>query len=325
MALGYACINMSLSNLKKSKKVTTNRSMIKRTYASKGLQYASQLALANCQDLLTILKWNEENNIKFFRISSNVFPWASEYDLKELPDYAEIRAALEAAGNYARSVGQRLTAHPGPFNKLTSDKERVINNTIRDLEIHGEMFDMLGLPRTPYAKINIHVGASYGKKDWACSNFNKNFKRLPESVRTRLTVENDDKESLYSTKELYHYIYERIGIPIVFDYHHHRFCTGGQTEKQALSTAVSTWPKGIKPVVHVSESRSEEKGDPKIKPQAHSDFIYNLVDTYGYDVDIMLEAKAKELALFKYRLLRAKKNKLLKEGVSGDERRKNEN
>jgi UV DNA damage endonuclease len=91
-----------------------------------------------------------------------------------------------------------------------------------------------------------------------------------------------------------------IRIPIVFDYHHHRFCTGGQTEGEALQLAASTW-YGVTPVVHLSESRRAEQKDEKIKEQAHSDYIYNPVDNYGVKYDMMLECKKKELALLKYR------------------------
>jgi UV DNA damage endonuclease len=162
------------------------------------------------------------------------------------------------------------------------------------------MFDMIGLPRTPYAKLNIHVGAAYGDKAFALDNFCRNFERLPESVRTRLTVENDDKPSLYTTEELYEGVYKRIGTPIVFDYHHHMLHPGNQTEQEALEMALSTWGD-IKPVVHYAESRSEEYNNPKIKPQAHSDYVLTPLNDYGNDFDIMIEAKHKELALLRYR------------------------
>lgn len=298
--LGYACINMTLSNVSPKKKVTTNRSMIKRTFEKKGSLYAGELALQNVRDLTKILRWNNDKNIKFFRISSEVFPWASEYSIASLSNYSSILLAAQAAGRVASNYGMRLTAHPGPFNKLCSPKEHVVKNTIRDLEIHGEFFDMLGLSRTPYNKINIHVGAAYDSKQVALDTFCRNFERLPESVRTRLTVENDDRPSLYSTHELYDGIYKRLGIPIVFDYHHHKFRNDGESEEEALRLAASTWGD-VTPVVHYSESRSEEYSDPKIKDNAHSDYIYNRIDDYGLDIDIMIEAKAKELALLKYR------------------------
>ena len=158
--LGYACINMGFSERPKTQRITTNRSMIKRTFQEKGLPYASELALQNCTDLLKILEWNHQNDIRFFRLSSNLFPWASEYQLSELPDFEQISEALYEAGLYASENGIRITSHPGPFNKLTSPKESVILNTIRDLEIHGEIFDLMFLERSPFAKITIHVGAA---------------------------------------------------------------------------------------------------------------------------------------------------------------------
>ena len=107
---------------------------------------------------------------------------------------------------------------------LVSTRQHVVENTITDLTTHGEVFDLLGLSRTPYNKLNIHCNGVYGDKVSAMDRFCKNFERLPESVQTCLTVENDDKVSMYSVKDLM-YIHERIGIPIVFDYHHHKFCS----------------------------------------------------------------------------------------------------
>ena len=296
--LGYACINMTLGK----KGITTNRSMIKRTFLEKGIPYASELSIQNVRDLIEIIKWNEQNDIKFFRMSSNVFPWSSEYPLSSLPHYERIKNLLAGAGHLADKYGQRITSHPGPFNVLVSPNENVVKNTITDLSIHGEVFDMMGLSRTPYNKINIHCNGVYGDKQSAMDRFCKNFERLPESVQTRLTIENDDKASMYSVKDLM-YIHERIGIPIVFDYHHHKFNTGGLTEEEALKLAVSTWGD-IKPVVHYSESKSLHENNDSIKPQAHSDYISEVINTYGLDVDVMVEAKAKELTILEYKRVR---------------------
>lgn len=301
--LGYACINTKLS----AEKITTNRSMIKKTFLQKGMSYASELAFKNCQDLITILKWNDKHNIRLFRISSDMFPWASEYNIEELPDFKEIELLLKEAGNISKQTGQRLTSHPGPFNKLCSDNPRIVSNTIIDLANHGKVFDLIGLSRTPFNKINIHVGGTYGDKEKAAHSFIKNFDSLPDSVKTRLTVENDDRESLFSTIDLYNLIYSKIKIPITFDFHHHLFCNGGQTEEEALTLAISTWGD-IKPIVHYSESKADELKSNKIKPQAHSDFIYKEIKQYNKSIDIMIEAKAKEAALLKYREIYAEKS-----------------
>ena len=299
--MGYACINMELSNQKP--KVYTGRSMIKRTFKAKGIEYASELGLDNCKDLFKIIKWNKENGFKFFRITSNLFPWSSEYKLHQLPHYESIKDILHDIGNYVQVHGMRITSHPGPFNVLTSPHPHVVTNCITDLSTHGEVFDLMNLSRTPYNKINIHIGGAYGDKTSAMERFCTNFHRLPNSVKSRLTVENDDKASMYSVADLYEGVYKVIGIPIVFDYHHHAFCTGGLSEQDALEVAMSTWPTDIIPVVHYSESRSREYEDPKIRPQAHSDYVIDYIDTYGNEVDIMVEAKAKELAVLKYKKL----------------------
>ena len=294
MNLGYACINMSMG-----KKVGTNRTMVKRTFQAKGLDYVSELALLNAKDIIKILEWNRMNGIKFFRLSSALIPWGDNIDLTQLKDYKEIKSELKKAGDFAKYWGIRITSHPGPFVVLVSPKENVVAAAIADLELHGKIFDMMGLSKTPYNKINIHCNGVYGDKISAMDRFCKNFKRLSKSVQSRLTVENDDKASMYSVCDLM-YIHERIGIPIVFDYHHYQFCKGVLSEDEALELAVSTWPTGITPVVHYSESKALHENDSKVKPQAHSDYIKQLPNTYGINVDIMVEAKAKELAILPF-------------------------
>jgi len=257
--LGYCCINMTL----RKDKITTNRSMIKKTFLKEGIDRSSDLALANVRDLVEIIKCNHTNGFKLFRMSSDLVPWASEFQLSDMKDYEKFANVLKGAGALAKSYGQRITSHPGPFNVLA---------------------------------INIHCNGVYGDKKSAMDRFIKNFKRLPESVQSRLVVENDDKASMYSVKDLM-YLHEHIGIPITFDYHHHKFNTGGLSEQEALELAISTWGD-YKPLVHYSESRQlEEEG---VKAQAHSDYIYSEINTYGHSLDIEVEAKMKELTVLNY-------------------------
>lgn len=288
MNIGYACINLSLG-----KNVTTNRTMIKKTFTQKGLEYVSELVLQNVADLETIIDWNEQTGIKMYRMSSEMFPWASEYEFTELKNWNEISTILKRCGDKATQYGQRLSFHPGPFNVLVSPKQSVVENTIKDLEIHGRIMDAMGLSQTPYNKINIHCNGVYGDKQSAMNRFITNFQRLSKSVQNRLTIENDDKASMYSVKDLM-YIHNVIKIPIVFDYHHHTFNTGDLSEQQALELAMTTWPVGITPAVHYSESR-----DTKM-PRAHSDYITAIPNTYNNDIDIMVEAKQKDLSILNF-------------------------
>lgn len=294
MNIGYACINMTMG-----KKVSTNRTMVKKTFTQKGLDYVSELALANASDVIKILEWNRLNGIYFFRLSSAIIPWGDHIDLTQLKDYKKIQSELKKAGDFAKFHNMRINSHPGPFCVLTSPNESVVVNAIADLELHGKIFDMMGLEKSPYNNINIHCNGVYGDKKSAMDRFIKNFQRCSDSVKSRLTIENDDKASMYSVADLM-YIHNNIGIPIVFDYHHHQFCTGDLSEEQALKLAATTWPKGITQEVHYSESKALHENNSKLKPQAHSDYINALPNTYGVDLDIMVEAKAKEKAIMPF-------------------------
>ena len=297
MKIGYACINMTLQ---KTGGITTNRGMRQKTFNERGLAYCSELALQNVKDLVSIIKWNNEMRIKQFRMSSDIFPWMAYYQLDELPDYEEISDYLYMSGDEA-SGKQRLTFHPGHFNVLGSPNPTVVNKTIKELNQHSEIMNIMGLSRTHYNKINIHIGGAYGDKQATLDRWINNYHKLCFSKQERLTVENDDKASMYSVKDLYEGIYKKIGVPIVFDYFHHKFCTGGLTEEEALKLAVSTWPKDIVPLTHYSESRRKEHLDESIKAQAHSDLIKGTIQTYGLDIDVVVEAKHKELAVLNYK------------------------
>lgn len=293
--LGYACINVTLQNSKP--KVTTGRTIRKDGFMKKGIGACSQIALQNTKDLFRIVVWNKNHGIHFYRMSSDIVPWASEYNLQDLPDYDEIKLWLGKIGEYAYKNDQRLTYHPGPYNVLSSPNEDVVNKTIRDLEHHSEMMDLMGLSHSPYNKINIHIGGVYGDKKGSAKRFCQNFERLTPMCQRRLTIENDDSVNKFSVADLYQYIFTDINIPIVFDYHHHSLNTGDLSEEDALELALCTWPEGIIPVVHYSESKSLHEANAKIRPQAHSDYVNGPINTYGYDLDIMIEAKQKELAL----------------------------
>ena len=296
MRIGYACINMTLQ---KAGGITTNRSMRQKTYNERGLDYCSELALQNVKDLVHIIKWNNEMRIKQFRMSSDIFPWMAYYQLDELPDYEEISDYLYMAGDEA-SDKQRLTFHPGHFNVLGSPNPAVVKKTIKELNQHSQIMDIMGLSTTVYNKINIHVGGAYGDKQAALKRWVDNYYLLDHNTQRRLTVENDDKENMFSVKELYKGITQQCGVPIVFDFYHHKFCTGGLSEQEALELALSTWPKDITPCTHYSESRRKEHLDESIRAQAHSDLIYNKIPTYGHEFDCVVEAKHKELAIVNY-------------------------
>jgi UV DNA damage endonuclease len=323
---GYACINTELS----AKNIRTGRTMIDKKFKQGGLQLAGEIALANARDLITILEWNEANGITLFRVGSELFPRWNHYELADLPQIAEITQHLRAAGDYAKAHGHRVTTHPGPFHILGSPQDHVVDNSLVSLERHSELFDLMGFEPSFENLINIHIGSTYGDKDGTIERWLKNYDRLSDSVKKRLVLENDDKASMYSVRELYERVHTQIGIPITFDYWHHTFNTGDLSEREAFFLARETWDKyNVTQCTHYSESRRREyqtlvermfehhgismdniedyptfhkqyKEFTKIKEQAHADFILELPNTYDViNLDIEVEAKAKEQALMR--------------------------
>lgn len=288
--IGYAGINTVLS----AKGIRSGKGCKLITLKREGLPAIARLAISNAKHLHKILEWNLNHDILFFRIGSELIPWWDHFEFTELPRYDELQEELMKCGDFARKNNMRLTTHPGPYTTLASKTPDVAQRAALQLLRHSQFYDLMGYKKsTVENKINIHVGGHYNDKSSTLKRWCKNFNDLlDDRTKSRVTIENDDKPSMFSVNDLQH-IHNETGVPIVFDYHHHKFCTGGQTEEQALKQAIATWPKGIIPVVHYSESADNKR------PQAHSDYITALPNTYGNQVHIMIEAKMKEQAVLK--------------------------
>lgn len=287
--IGYCCINMTLDK----QKIKVNRGMVKKTFQSKGLSHVSELVLLNLDDTLKILKWNVQNDILLYRMSSDSFPWMSEYNFSDLPNFDKIKSKLENIGNYIKSNKLRVTFHPSPFNVLASQNPDVVNKTIKELNKHSEIMDLMGLDKSTYYPINIHVNITKPSLSESMQRFCDNFQRLSDSCKSRLTVENDDSPNQYSVLDLYNGIHKRIGIPIVFDQFHYFCGKNDQDIKSALELALSTWK--TTPLTHMSSSRTIE--DKTAKKIAHADHVYEKIETFGYIFDTEIESKLKELTV----------------------------
>jgi len=289
--LGYCCINLTLAD----EGIKTSRSMIQRTFKAKGIKYASELALENVRDLHKIITWNIQNNVRLYRITSDLFPWETEYQIEDLPDNNKIINKLREIGQLIKLSGIRVSFHPSHFVKLGSERESVIQNSIHNIDHHAKIFDLMELPKTYEYPINIHIGSKGSSKEQTIKRFLNSIDRLSDSARSRLVVENDDKASLYSVKQLCDILDDT---PVTFDYFHHTFHTDDVSEEDAFFMAYETWGNHT-PLFHYSDSRQQYEDD-KSKNTAHADYLYNPINTYDMPVDIDLEAKSKELALFKY-------------------------
>jgi UV DNA damage endonuclease len=251
-----------------------------------------------------MLEWNEQHGIHLMRISSEIMPHKSNH---RAPDYdmEPFQPMLTTIGEYARKHGHRLTFHPGQYNVVATPDEDKFQNTIRDLDWHAEMLDRMGCDE--HSVIVVHGGGTYGDKESTKKRWIEQFHRLPERVRRRLVLENCEKN--FSVEDCLA-IADAINIPVVFDTHHYD-CYKLFHPKETLLTAreympkvLDTWKRrGIRPKFHISQQKI---GGPV---GAHSDFIDD-VPAYLLelkDIDIMVEAKMKEQAVFKLRTRMSRK------------------
>jgi UV DNA damage endonuclease len=297
---GYCCINLSLQEGKKQERITTNRSMTSKTFSEKGLAYASELTKQNTCDLKKIILWNNLNGIKMYRMSSDMFPWCSEYEIEDLPDFKAIKRNLEIAGEIAISGDQRITFHPSHYNVLASLNPDVVRKAVKELGQHAQIMDLMGLEQSHRFPINIHINTSKPTKEDAAERFCRNFELLSDGVKKRLVTEVDDKPSQFTSFDLKTLVYDKTGIPITFDFLHNK-CNPPEflSEKESLGLCLKTWPPGVVPLTHYSESKKMYE-DPTSKMLAHSDWIHEKIETYGFHFDIEFEVKMKEKALLDY-------------------------
>lgn len=273
--------------------------MTKKTWETQGIARAALLADQNLRDLCKILEWNVANDIQVYRMSSDIFPWMSEYRLQDLPNYSELVSIMEQIGEYVHQHSLRISFHPGQFDVLPSPNPEVVRKTIWDLDQHARIMDLMLLPKDVSAPINIHVGGSYGDKESALVRFCENFDKLSTSTKSRLVVENDDKATQFGVQDLYRGIYTRVGCPITFDHLHHRFCTNDLDAETAANLAATTW-HGHTPLQHYSSSKMLYEDATAIN-RSHADYIYEVIPDFGMHVDVEIEAKAKDLAVLDYR------------------------
>lgn len=280
--------------------IRANRSCKLNTFKSKGLPHISKLIQLNLEDLFQILVWNKKNNIKLYRMPEDLFPWKSEYILEDLPNFSLIHKQLAFIGNYVKNNNLKISFHPGPHHILVSPKKRVVDIATKSLINHARILQFMGFEPSPLTKINFHIGASYGQKQKSLETFVHSFsENIPDNLKPFFTIENDDKQNLYTVEDL-SFIHEELNIPIVFDYHHHRLNPGNLSLSNALLYCISTWPKYIKPTFHYSDEYKIYEDTSANNFRRHANYIHNIPETFGLNFDIMFESKAKDLSVLKF-------------------------
>lgn len=303
--LGLCCINITT---KYKFDAYTNRKRILKTLMDKGLKEGEEVAKYNVIDLLKIFLWNKNHGIDVMRISSDLVPHGSNKELidkygKKGETYLSLeflRPYLKIVGDVAKLEKMRLTFHPGQFVQLGSPNKEVVKKSITELKMHTTFLDMMEMPKE--SVIVIHIGGTYCDKDGTIERFIETINKLPEDIRSRLVLENDEK--CYDAEDVLK-ICEKVNIPHVLDIFHY-YCYGKlHPEKKQKSLGMlmqrtlNTWIKrDIRPKFHLSEQMD---GKPV---GSHSLFIENIPkdlleipSKYNIDIDIMIEAKGKEVAI----------------------------
>jgi UV DNA damage endonuclease len=238
-----------------------------------------------------IIRHCAANNISGYRISSDLCPVIKHPDvmlsLEELPNYNLIEKEINNVSLAIKETSIRVSAHPSEYITLTSEDDIKIKHSLVDLEFHGEIFDRLGLSRTHYNPLNIHVRKE-GDPDQLCNIFMKNFERLSDGIKSRLVLENNDTGNTWDVATLKKYFYKDNNIPITFDNLHHKMLNKGVSEFDAFLDAYETWGDII-PVFHYSEGKDNGR--------AHKDMAEYLPENFGKNVLFDVELKSKDIAI----------------------------
>ena len=294
--LGLCCQNTTLK--KQKPPIYASRRIIIRIIDERGIEELKSRIIKNLEDLLKMIDWNEENGIKVFRLSSELFPHKTNPKVQDY-DYDFSLDLLKKIGEKAKKYNQRLTFHPGQYNVLASPNSKYVKQTIKDLGYHCDIFEFMGMGKD--SVMVIHGGGIYKDKEKTKIRWAENYDKLEDRIKNRLVLENCEKSfSIIDCLD----VNRMCGVPIVFDTHHFECYKKLHPDEEFenpeyyIPMILESW-KDIKPKFHVSE-----QGDGRIGK--HSDYIeiipeylLEIPDKYGVHIDIMIEAKMKELSIQK--------------------------
>jgi UV DNA damage endonuclease len=255
----------------------------------------TRVARSNLQNTLRILKANFFDGIQVYRFTSKLIPLATHPDFLSWDYQTDLSPELKEVGDFTKQSGMRVSLHPDHFTLLNSPDPGICAASVRDLHYHVNILETMGLDSK--AKLVIHVGGKYGDRSKALERFKTQYALLPPGITERLTLENDDR--CFTASEVLR-LAQTISIPMVFDLHHHQILNRGESCAALLPEIFATWGAQT-PKIHVSSPKDAKN------PRHHGDYIVagpviRLIEaakTLHRDFDIMVEAKQKDLALFK--------------------------
>ncbi len=279
MRIGYPCINRSIG-------CSANRTFRLANFSEKRL---IETAAGNVECLERILAQNVEKGLLFHRISSDIIPFAS-HPVCTVNWQHRFSSDFSRLGRFVRRHRMRISMHPDQFTLINSTDREVFERSVRELAYHADILDRMDLDGR--ARIQIHVGGIYGDKDAAMARFIRRFEELDGRIRQRLAIENDDR--LYTFSDCVK-IWERIGIPVIFDNLHHAVNSSGEGLAEVFGRLVQIWtPETGIPMTDYSDAVSGGRAGRHAEHIDAAAFSRYLADTEGFDFDIMLELKDKE-------------------------------
>jgi len=279
MFIGYPCLNWGLAQ-------RPNKTFRLASYSEERVRAT---VAGNLEATARILEWNRDHGLGYFRISSELVPFASHPICRF--DWAEAFAdRLAAIGAFIRATGMRIAMHPDQFTLINSPDDKVFQSSRAELAWHARLLDAMGLDLT--ARIQIHVGGAYGNREASRSRFVDRFHLLPEAIRRRLSIENDDR--LFTLADCL-WISERTGVPVLLDVFHHALNGAGEPPEEALDAAAGTWTRETgRLLVDYSSQAPGKRPGTHAETLDRADFSRFLRDNAGHDLDVMLEIRDKE-------------------------------
>ena len=288
MNLSLCCISNILAEEGHKFRTMTYKSFLSKS-REESLEKLSGIVVNNFLVTEKIIRHCKSSGINGYRISSDLVPVIKHPDLmlalEDLPNYNLIESSINSVSLAIKETGIRVSAHPSEYITLTNNEK--VNNSLIDLEFHAEIFERLGLEKSYYNPLNIHIRKE-GDPVELRDIFIKNFERLSDGVKSRLVLENNDTGSTWDVLALKKYFYEPYGIPVTFDNLHHKMLNNNVSHKDAFLEAYETW-NDIIPIFHYSEGKDGGR--------AHKDMADELPENFGKEVLFDVELKSKDIAI----------------------------
>lgn len=292
--LGFVANSLSLWDASPAKTMTYKRyTELPKEERMDRLKEVTRLNLAHTKRILYLCAAHE---IELYRLSSSLVPLATHPEV-EWDFHSPFKDEWKELGDLIKNFGIRASFHPNQFTLFTSPKQHVTDNAVKDMVYHYRMLEYMGIEDS--SVINIHIGGSYGDKEETLVRFHENLKSLPTDVKEIMTLENDDKT--YTVEETLGVCLKE-NIPMVLDIHHHEANLSDKPLEDYLEAIFATWDKrDLVPKIHISSPKSEKAF------RSHADLVdagfvegfFRTLKAFDQDVDFMIEAKHKDLAMLK--------------------------